>query len=259
MPEPKPKTLKFDHDVLEEIRNAVWSEDGLNCRITNKLERSLYDRVNKALFAMGGVWKGGKVKAHVFEEDPRPQVEDLLASGVIEVERDGFFETPAPVVDRMIVLADLSKNYSCLEPSAGKGAIAKKIKPLVANLLCVEKNEKRAAFLELAGFDVKCMDFLAMPLDIPFMRILLNPPFENGQDMDHVKHAYHLLNPKGGIMVAVMSEHTFFAEDRFATEFRTWLKKVKAIDEKLPKNSFSSSGTGVNTRLVVIRRGKAKN
>jgi len=33
---------------------------------------------------------------------------------------------------------------------------------------------------------------------------------------------------------------------------------VKGWSEKLPEGSFKSSGTGVNARIVVINKGKAK-
>lgn len=86
-----------------------------------------------------------------------------------------------------------------------------------------------------------------------YNRIYMNPPFEEGQDIDHVQHAYKILAP-GGQMVAVMSEGPFFRGDRKATEFREWLEGVGGYSEQLPEGSFKESGTGVNTRLVVIMK-----
>jgi len=254
------KTLRFDDDVLEILRNLIWTDDGLTAKITEKLDRPVYEKVNKALFAMGGVWKGGKVQAHVFEKDPRPLVEGLLQSGAIEVVRDGFFETPEPVVRMMIDKAEIGKNMSCLEPSAGKGAIAKFIKVKTSNLVLIEKNHDRATLLKLEGYDRMEMDFLEYDklCLVPYMRIVMNPPFEEGQDVDHVRHAYDLLNAKGGRLIAIMGEHAFFAEDKKSVEFRAWFKSVKGWSEKLPEGSFKSSGTGVNARIVVINKGKVQ-
>jgi len=42
--------------------------------------------------------------------------------------------------------------------------------------------------------------------------------------------------------------------DRKATEFREWLEQLGGTSEKLPLETFRDSGTGVNTRLVVIDR-----
>jgi hypothetical protein len=51
----------------------------------------------------------------------------------------------------------------------------------------------------------------------------MNPPFEKGQDIEHVRHAYDQLKP-GGRVVAIMSEGPFFRSDKKATEFRDWLE-----------------------------------
>lgn len=257
MPTPSPKTLTFSDEVLEILKHVVWDENGLVCRITQKLDRKTYEEVNKALLAMGGVWKSGKIKGHVFESDPRSKVEGLLDSGQIQVDRDGFFETPEPIVDMMIAKAEITSSMSVLEPSAGRGAIAKKILDKTAMLSVIEKNKERANYLELFC-NVIGHEFMEFKSDVPFMRILMNPPFENGQDVEHVMHAYDLLNPKGGRIVAIMGEHAFFAEDKRSKEFRDWFTKIKGKSEKLPTNSFKSSGTGVNARIVVINKGKVK-
>ena len=75
----------------------------------------------------------------------------------------------------------------------------------------------------------------------------MNPPFERGQDREHVRHAYGFLNP-GGRLVAVMSEGPFFRDRRADRAFRDWLDALGAEVERLP------AGTGVQTRLVVLDR-----
>jgi len=89
-------------------------------------------------------------------------------------------------------------------------------------------------------------------------RVLMNPPFENGQDVTHVYKAFDMLKP-GGRIVAIMSEHPFFANDNRSQTFRSWLAAKGGTSEKLPEGSFETSerSTGVNTRLVVIDKPKA--
>jgi len=84
-------------------------------------------------------------------------------------------------------------------------------------------------------------------------RIVMNPPFENGQDVDHVQHAYKLLKP-GGRIVSIMGEHPFFANDKKSVAFREWLEAHGGTDEKLPAGSFEASerSTGVAARMVTI-------
>lgn len=245
------KTLKFDDAVLTIIRAMEWQDDGkLGILTCGQLDRDLYERVNKALVAMGGKWNRSK-GGHIFPLDPRPKVEGLVVSGELIVERDGFFETPIEVVLRMLDLVKPVGNV--LEPSAGLGAIVNNIDYPIRNMYCVEKNEQRAVVLYEKGYGVYCGDFLALNPVQCFDTIFMNPPFEEGQDIDHVRHAYNFLK-RGCKMVSVMSEGTFFRDDRKAVAFREELEKIPSSIEKLPEGSFKVSGTGVNTRLVYLRK-----
>jgi hypothetical protein len=86
-------------------------------------------------------------------------------------------------------------------------------------------------------------------------RILMNPPFSDGRDITHVRHAYSLLKP-GGRMVAIMGESAFTASRKQAEEFRAWLDEVGGTDEKLAEGTFLDPSlpvnTGANARMVVI-------
>jgi hypothetical protein len=254
------KTIKFDDDVLEVFEAMEWRDNGLLGIITGgQLERDLYVRCNKAFDALGGKWNR-KAGGIVFSIDPRSQIEGLIENGALTVERDGFFETPRAVVERMLELAPLvhDPHVQILEPSAGLGAIAKVLVmkySVQAGLVLVEKNPDRCGILRKSFPVVIEGDFLEFnnEYDFTFSRIYMNPPFELSQDIDHVKHAYELL-AGGGAMVSVMSEGVFFRLDKKAVEFRAWLEDVGGWSEKLPEGAFKESGTGVNARLVVIEK-----
>lgn len=83
----------------------------------------------------------------------------------------------------------------------------------------------------------------------------MNPPFENLQDADHVRHAYDLLE-KGGKLVAITSPSPFFNQNKKAKEFRDWFESVGGTVENLPEGSFKTSDnpTGVSTRMVTITK-----
>lgn len=246
------KKLTFDEPTLQVLRAMTWSADGTLGTITGgQLERTLYTKVNKALDAMGGKWNRAK-GGHLFPVDPRPQVEGLLSDGALVVERDGFFETPSAVAHQMIRMLGLQNGERVLEPSAGMGAIIRAI-PETVSLTCVEKNKDRAKHI-IKTFGVMCIDgdFLELGGQ-EFDAIAMNPPFEEGQDIDHVRHAYELLAPSGR-MVSIMGEGAFFRNDKKATAFREWLELVEGVSEKLPEGTFKESGTGVNTRLVFIEK-----
>jgi 16S rRNA G1207 methylase RsmC len=88
----------------------------------------------------------------------------------------------------------------------------------------------------------------------PYDRIVMNPPFEKFQDVDHIRHAYDLLYP-GGRLVSVVGEGVFFRRESKAQDFRSWLEEVGARVEPNPANAFKESGTSVQTRTIVIDKG----
>lgn len=252
------KTLKFDDDVLEEIKNLQFNENGTQAKITNTLDRNMYVKVNKALEAMGGKWNKS-VKAHIFSEDPRDQVEGLLESGSISIDRDGFFPTPDAVIDRMFKLMPVNQEAFILEPSCGNGAIIRRLLKAGADkdaIIGIEINKKRAKQVETeTGIEVICTDFMTWSTTWEFDQIYMNPPFENGQDTQHIMNAFEFLN-QGGELISVISPHSLFAEDSQSKKFRNFLDGKNVYIENLPEGSFKSSGTMVSTKLIVIRKDK---
>ena len=247
---PPTRTLRFTDEVTAVLRAMDWQDDGKLGSITRQLDRGLYEQVNRALTALGGKWNRSR-GGHVFPTDPRPRVEGLIESGNLTVERDGFFPTPLPVVTKLLSLIEVRGRV--LEPSAGLGAIADQLPVAMADVTCIERNAERAAYLKERGYRTFCTDFLTYTPSQPFDTIVMNPPFEQGQDIDHVRHAYECLAP-GGQLAAVMSEGAFFRADRKATEFRQWLADNTGYNERLPADAFRASGTGVATRVVALRR-----
>lgn len=109
--------------------------------------------------------------------------------------------------------------------------------------------------LAAKGFNVVAQDFTEFNpnTDSHYDRIVMNPPFGNGADGDHIKHAYSMLKA-GGRIVAIAGEGIFSRSDRKAMAFSRSGWTAWGASEPLPEGSFKSSfrPTGVNTRLVVI-------
>jgi predicted RNA methylase len=102
------------------------------------------------------------------------------------------WDTPDELADKIAWLSLINPDMRVLEPSAGLGSLACAIRRQgVANVHCVELDPERAENLRLLGFDVTCADFLTLkPEDIgKFDRIVMNSPFEDGQDSEHLAHA----------------------------------------------------------------------
>lgn len=169
---------------------------------------------------------------------------------------DGYFPTPKTIVQQMIDLADIQDGESILEPSAGNGNILDGIKQysqdysLNVILEAIEYNYTLSEILEMKQYKVVSNDFTEFRPFNKYDKIIMNPPFEKNQDVDHVLKAYECLKD-GGKLVAIMSPHWTFANDSKSVNFRNWLSD-KGYYEKLPEGSFKESGTGVNTVLVVI-------
>lgn len=250
------KKIQLEDDVLSVLKGMEWADDGLVGKITcGQLDRKLYVKVNKALDSMGGQWNR-KLGGHVFPSDPRSQVEGLLDSGVLVIEKDGFFETPLAVCMEMFSQVTPDVNGRFLEPSAGRGAIARSLVEYgvpADHITLIEKNAQRCEELKKEFPIVINQDFLTFSVEESeeFDFIYMNPPFEMQQDIDHVRHAYSLLND-GGSLVSVMGEGTFFRQDKKALSFLEWMDSIHCWDVKLPEGSFKESGTMVNTRLFVV-------
>lgn len=167
---------------------------------------------------------------------------------------DGFFPTPTPIVKDMMERANIQTGDKVLEPSAGKGNIADIVREQHPDnaLDVVEYNNSLASFLEEKGHNVVGSDFLEHKGK--YDKIIMNPPFEKGQDIDHVRHAYELLKP-GGKIVAIMSEGPFYRSDKKAKSFREWMEEVGGISEEMD-GAFKQAErqTGVKTRLVEIEK-----
>ena len=165
----------------------------------------------------------------------------------------GFFPTPKNVTEILLSESDIEEGQTILEPSAGSGSIADQIKSNYNNveLFVIEYNNTLCEMLEMKGHNLIGRDFLEYNNGRRFDRIVMNPPFENGQDIDHVQHAFNLLSDDGRL-VSVMSAGPFFRSDKKSKAFQEWFELNNGYKVDLPENSFKESLTGVNACYVVI-------
>ena len=169
-----------------------------------------------------------------------------------------FFPTPVAVTEEMLAAADIRPGMAVLEPSAGMGHIADRIREKGVEPVVAELEPQKRELLEAKGYEVVGKDFMKdVSEGKSYDRIVMNPPFSKRQDTEHVRRAYDLLKP-GGRLVAIVSEGSFFGKDSKAAEFRDWLEEVGGTSEKLAEGSFNDPSlpvtTGVNTRMVVIEK-----
>lgn len=255
--------MKVSQDVMHELQHLVT--DGKEAVIVDQLDRKLYSAVNKVLQAAGGKWNR-YTKAHVFPGDAAEALEQVILTGEIVDKRAElqFFETPAAMVQRMIMLADIRSGMSLLEPEAGRGAIAiELLETRPASLLCFEIDQDNRSRLGEAlanramtikhnpgmTVDIRGDDFLSIN-EVPIIdRVVMNPPFAKRADIAHIAHAHKFLKP-GGKLVSVASSAVMWRDDKLGGRFRELVDMHGGKITLLPEGSFKTSGTMVNTCLV---------
>ncbi|MBK6834064.1 MAG: methyltransferase [Bacteroidetes bacterium] len=134
----------------------------------------------------------------------------------------------------MIELTELESGQEILEPSAGKAILQDAIREYFNdepyNLSVCEINPTLREILTLKNHNIIESNFLDVKRK--FDRIIMNPPFENGLDIDHVQHAFSLLKPTGRV-VAIMSEGVFYRQFKKDTAFRNLLNETMQALAKL--------------------------
>lgn len=174
-------------------------------------------------------------------DDGFSAMEQSLRAGVQTATVNQLFATPSKVAEHVVLLACIEPGHSVLEPSAGTGALLRAIKAEhpEAVVTCIEQDARLA---EAIGAD--CADFLAVSPTGTFDRVVMNPPFERGADIEHIKHAIGFLKP-GGRLVAICAN---------GPRQQRELKPLATEWRDLPAGSFKSEGTNVNAAIVVIDR-----
>ena len=190
-------------------------------------------------------------KAEQFEA-----LKDSLRAGVKVVSANQLFPTPKELAARMVEEAGLpvaEPALRILEPSAGTGAILDQIFTYAGEIVAVEVNYSLADALRnrYQAVKVQCSDFLECNGDLgKFDRILMNPPFENGADIKHIRHAVKFLKP-GGRLVAICA-----GGPRQRAELMPLAESSGGIWEPLEPGTFKESGTMVNAVLMTVEAGE---
>lgn len=246
--------MKLPADITTALTTRAETA-GHHLRLTGpRMDSRLYQRIDDVLQGIGGRWDRA-AQAHVFPADAAASLAALLAAGEVVTLREKrqsaqYFPTPAAVVQRLIDLAQLESGMRVLEPSAGSGAIAGAVAARGAVVDCIEQDPGYAAVLTDAGHTVRVADFLTVPAEPRYDRVIMNPPFTRGADIAHVEHALRFLAPDG-LLVSVMS-WTVTEETRTTARFRALVEARGGTVEAVGEGAFRESGTDVPTVIVTI-------
>ncbi len=204
-------------DVLGEMVQAVRLEKSTDCRREynridipralefrhgGKGEPAAHQEAARVLAYIGGVKvpndRGGV--RFEFEYEPRPVVNEIIASGCLPDQKaHQYYPTPATVAAAAIEAAQIGPEDVCLEPSAGTGALADLMPK--DRTTCIEISPLHCKVLEAKGFKTVCRDFLGVSTDAGgYDRVVMNPPFSEGRWQAHLEHASAMLADNGRLV-----------------------------------------------------------
>mgnify|MGYP000938006980 FL=1 len=164
-----------------------------------------------------------------------------------------LFQTPEHVAASMVAralwnLPDLN-TLRILEPSAGLGRIYRALRARTdAHITLIETAPQCAAELyRETEFDTAAKltqaDFLTVSADQVgrFDVVVMNPPFERGTDVKHIRHAQTLLNP-GGRLVSLCYAGS--------VQRRTFENAPGWTWNMLPAGTFRAEGTSADVAMI---------
>jgi protein-L-isoaspartate O-methyltransferase len=175
---------------------------------------------------------------------------DTLKAGVQVVSAPQLFPTPPELAEQVAQLAEIRPGHSVLEPSAGTGRLIEAVAAVCRDiaLTTVEINQAlhdRLSVRWMAGANHVRADFLECNGELgQFDRIVMNPPFQNAEDIKQILHALGKLKA-GGRLVAVCAN---------GPRQQATLQPLATAWIDLPTGSFREEGTNVNAAIVVIEK-----
>ena len=141
--------------------------------------------------------------------------QSILKAGIHVMAVPQLFPTPPDLARRMAQEADVI-GRRVLEPSAGTGNLVSAIANAATGFDCVrvcavEVNRALVAELEArrlktlyandSNYQIVAGDFLEQGDELgKFDRVVMNPPFANGADIQHIQHALKFLKPDGRLV-----------------------------------------------------------
>ena len=170
-----------------------------------------------------------------------------------------LFQTPHDIAEEMArrIQKHGSHGGRILEPSAGLGRLYRHIRQHTENpgpIVLVEESADCARELYAMTHDdprvvLKQADFLNMQaadLGGPFDAICMNPPFKQGRDVKHIRHAAGMLAP-GGLLVALCYDGARQNRD-LRPECNTW--------DPLEPGAFAREGTRAAVVMVTVTQAR---
>ncbi|MFM5499492.1 LPD38 domain-containing protein [Aeromonas veronii] len=166
-----------------------------------------------------------------------------------------FFPTPEEYAADLVDRLGIEPGMVVLEPSAGHGMLAEAARDAGATVEAVELAGDLRDILQEKGFSLVGHDFMETTPSQRYDAVIMNPPFSNDMDIDHVRHAFGHLKP-GGRLAAIVSSMAGQRSNKKNKAFREWLDDLGASEEMMPEGAFKDSlnPTSVRTKIITIEK-----
>ncbi len=177
-------------------------------------------------------------------------------------EGNDYYATPEPLGLKMVEWADIKKNETALEPSAGHGAIARWM-PADANNTFIEPSFSLGSRVGmLTNGKTMNQTFEDLHIGNKYDAIVMNPPYGTGGKMafDHLEKATKHLRD-GGRVLAIVPDGPAFnkrfdkwygSEEKGKDRYGKHIYLTGEIS--LPEVTFKRAGTGVKTKILILEK-----
>jgi predicted RNA methylase len=238
------------------LANKKYGEENPHI-ITRKIQFPESDEAFKKRLQKAGIYDTRSLYSAVNEFERLLQNSVIAPNPKAEKLRDMVFEarlsqsgdtqfTPEPMADHLIKLAGISAESKVLEPSAGIGSIADRVKKVTSNVDCVELMRSFQEILRLKEHNVIGGNLFDLEAEPVYDVVIMNPPFS--EECRHIRHAFGFLKP-GGTLVSVCCSRIEASKRREYMEFQEWLcRRYYQIHETTGKFEM----TETNVKILVI-------
>lgn len=168
-----------------------------------------------------------------------------------------FYPTPSELIDKMLAKVSFENVRSVLEPSAGKGDIASRIRERHSprhrakmSIDTIEIDENLRHILKGNKFNVVHDDFLSFRTFKRYDLIVMNPPFSEGDK--HLMKALNLMK-HGGQIVCLLNAATL--RNPYTMLRKELVKRLEELDgdiEYLP-GAFAEAERKTNVEIAMVK------
>lgn len=245
---------------LIEIFNDCSIIDGLLALPKYTLSDEEFRTIKKHITNQGGFWKTGL--GFQFQINDSAIVLNNLRNGNFEnkFKKFQFYFTTNEALNYIDGLFDIEpRRYNhAFEPSAGQGHICDWLKSKYDKILidCCELMPENRNILINKGYNLVGDDFLTTKLEEEkYDFIVANPPFNNGQDMVHIKRMYDICANHGTI-ISFLSNSWKENDNSSTTEFKRWLKEdvVHYDHHPVSRKYFRGNKSSADCTVMLINK-----